>query len=257
VTVIAVATWRGVGATTSALLLAAAGAAFGEASWLIEADPGGGVLSARIPGLEAQPGSGIEALAFASDPDSGTIRDRFRTASRRLGQTSVVTGSADSFQAWSALASARVNWIGELGRIDGVVVVDVGSLRGGPAPSWRIIEQADALVMCTTPDPASLVSTVAWMDAKGQSAPGVGGLTTDTTKLLVVDAPIAGGERFGADVAGELGERFAGWWPWEPRTVDLVMRGASLDHKSLRKATLVRSVNATMGQLLDATGGRR
>ena len=246
-TLVAVASWRGLGATTSSLLLASGAAAAGHPSWLVEADPAGGVLNARIPDLRAESGTSVESVAF--DPDEADGLGLLRSSFRPFGSTRVLTLAPDSFQAWSALSSPRRDWIGDLRRLDGVVVVDVGSLRGGLLPSWRIVEQADALVLCTTPDPASLVSTTQWIETKGQSAPGVVGLAADTSKLLVVDAPVTAGERFGPAVAGELGDRVVGWWPWEPRTVDAVHRGASLDHRSLRRSTLARAVLATIASL--------
>jgi hypothetical protein len=253
-TLIAVSKWRGEGTTTSAVLLAVGAATLGHESLMVEGDPAGGVLAARAPDLQTRGGTSLESVAFGSG--SGSVRSQLDLAAHRLGPTRVICGPADSFQAWSAMASPRADWISELRRFDGLVVVDVGTLRGGSSPAWRIAEQADTLVMCTSADPASLVSTVAWIDAKGQSAPGIAGLAADTARVLVVDAPITGTERFGADVEHELGSRLVGWWPWEPRTVDCVLRGASLDHKSIRKTTLVRSVTATVARLLGTETNR-
>ena len=172
----------------------------GEEAWLVEADPSGAVLASRAPDL-----AGLDSLGRIAFEPSGVPRDvEFGSASRRLGGVNVLTGPWDSFQAWSAIASTRVRWVEHLGRLDGVVVADVGSLRGGQGPAWSIIERSEVLVMVTNPEPAALTSTVAWMDAKGQSAPGVGGLSADRARLLVVDAPTASGERFSPDVAAEL-----------------------------------------------------
>ena len=90
--------------------------------------------------------------------------------------------------------------------------------------------------MVTNTGAGSVDATVAWMDAKGQSAPGVAGLSLDTARLLVVDAPIGVGGAVRSDrSAGELGGRLVGWWPWEPKVVDHVLRGGSLDHRSIRR----------------------
>ncbi|MEM1335690.1 MAG: hypothetical protein AAGG08_19770 [Actinomycetota bacterium] len=177
-------------------------------------------------------------------------------AARPLGRVAVVTAPWDSFQAWSAIASPRVPWVDALRRLDGTVVIDVGSLRNGSVPSWTIIERADALVMVTTPEPAALTSTVAWMDAKGQSAPGVAGMSLDTARVLVVDAPTAAGERFDVSVSSELGSRLVGWWPWEPKVINHLHRGGSLDHRSIRRFSLVRAASATATDLVgDRTMG--
>ena len=245
-TLIAVGSWRGTGTTTSALLLAAAAATGGDQSWLVEADPAGGVLATRAADL-----AGCNSLGrVAFDPLGESAFRALEASARRLGRVNVVTGPWDSFQAWSAIASPRTPWVDALRRLDGTVVVDVGSLRGGSVPTWPIIERADVLVMVTTPEPASLTATVAWMDSKGQSAPGVAGLSLDTARLLVVDAPVASVERFDRSVASELGTRLVGWWPWEPKVIDHLHRGGSLDHRSIRRFALVRSTSATVSELL-------
>ena len=246
-TLIAVGSWRGIGASTSALLLAAGAAATGEHAWLIEADPAGAVLASRADEL-AGGLAGLERVAFHSSGEP--LRRELEGAARRLGDVSVVTGAWDSFQAWATVASPRQPWVEGLRRLDGVVVVDVGSLRGGGVPTWPIVEMADVVLMVTSPEPGSLTSTVAWMDAKGQSAPRVQGLSLDTSRLLVVDAPVATGARFTSDVAAELGGRFAGWWPWEPKVIDHLHRGGSLDHRAIRRFTLPRAVTATLSSLV-------
>lgn len=241
-TLIAVGTWRGVGATTAAMLLAAA-SALNDETWLVEADPAGGVLQARSPVL-AGGRSALEQLAFDNETTLESV-------ARPFGSVHTLVGATDSFQAWSTLATPRFNWIERLRRVSGVVVVDVGSLRGAGLPTWRIIEQADSVVVCTTPEPASLVSSLAWMDAKGQSAPGVGGLSADTARMLVIDAPVTVGERFTpGQVTAELGERIVGWWPWQPGVIDAVLRGASVDHRRLRAQLLISAARATMTRLL-------
>ncbi|MEL6893981.1 MAG: hypothetical protein AAFP84_20495 [Actinomycetota bacterium] len=244
-TVIAVGTWRGSGASTTALLLASAASLRGEPAWLVEADPAGGVLVSRAPDL-----GGIDSLGrVAFTPGDERAERSLAASSRRLGALQVVTAPWDSFQAWSAIASPRRPWADGLQRLDGTVVVDIGSMRGGAVPSWPVVERADVLVMVTSPDPAALTATVAWMDAKGQSAPGVAGLSLDTARLVVVDQPVGSAERFGPRLADELGQRLVGWWPWAPRVVDHVLRGGSLDHRAVRRFELGSAARATLDRL--------
>lgn len=248
-TVIAVGSWRGIGASTTALLLASAAAVRGCDAWLVEADPAGGVLASRAPAL-----AGVDSLGRVSfTPSDERIEAALQAAARRLGPVSVVTAPWDLFQAWSAIASPRRPWVDALRRVGDVVVVDVGSLRGGDVPSWPIIERADVLVMVSNPDPAALTSTVSWMDAKGQSAPGVTGLSLDTSRLVVVDTPDHSSERFGPDVADELGGRLAGWWDWDSKVVDHVLRGGSLDHRAVRRHDLVAAATSTFDRLIEET----
>lgn len=244
-TVVAVGSWRGVGTSTAALLLAAGCARAGSEAWLVEGDPAGGVITGRAPALRGQPAS-LSGAAFES---RSTQLDEFVFRSHPWAGVRVFTGAVDPFEAWSAVATPRHDWVTSMGRLPGVCVVDVGSLRGGPGPGWRLVEVADVVVMVTSADPVSCASTVHWLDAKGQSAPGVGGLSVGVARLLVVDAPITAGERLALDAVVELGEECVGWWPWEPRTVDAVVRGAELDHRSVRRTALVRAVGDTVAQL--------
>jgi MinD-like ATPase involved in chromosome partitioning or flagellar assembly len=232
------------GATTAALLLAAVGSQSGE-TLLVEADAAGGVLAARVPQLGS--GLGLEQVAFDHDTSMHAVAQPF-------AGTNVVTAPADAFRAWSAVGNPRTNWIDQLRRVPGLVIVDVGSLRGGAVPAWRIVEQADSVVMCTTAEPASLVATLAWLDAKGQSAPNVNGLSGGTERLLVIDAPVLSGERLGADqVRRELSTRCVGWWPWQPTVVDLVLRGATPEHRRLRSQPLLSATRSTLAELLDGS----
>jgi MinD-like ATPase involved in chromosome partitioning or flagellar assembly len=249
VTVITVGSWRGLGASTTALLLASAAATRGHESWLVEADPAGGVLASRAPALAGVDSLGRVAFMPSDEPVVATLQ----ASARRLGSVSVVTGPWDSFQAWSAIASPRRLWADALRRLGDVVVVDVGSMRGGHVPSWPIIERSDLLVMVTNPDAAALTATAAWMDAKGQAAPGVAGLSLDTARLVVVDTPGGSTERFGPAVADELDGRLAGWWDWEPRVVDHVLRSGSLDHRSVRRHDLTHTAVSTLEVLLAGT----
>jgi len=243
--VIAVGTWRGTGATTAALALAAAHATSGQRSWMVESDPAGGVLTARCPGWQPRT-VGLEEVAFRTDmPDITAVLE---AAATPLGQVSVVTNSWDPFQAWSNVASPRVQWADQLRRLGGTVFVDVGSIRND-SPAWSVIEVADALILCTSSEPASLTATVAWMDNRGKVAANARGLASDTSRLLVIDAPLSAGERFDHTVGSEIGSRFAGWWPWEPRVVDHLHRGGSLDHRSIRKFALPRAAVATVAAL--------
>ena len=247
-TVIAVTSWRGVGTSTTGLLLAAAVAASGGDAWFVEADPAGGVLASRTEGLGVS--GGLERVAFAGSDEPA--HRSLAGCARRLGQVNVVTGAWDPFHAWSTIASPRRPWVDALGQLDGTVVVDVGSMRGGNVPAWRVLEVADLVVVVATSEPASLTSTVSWVDSKGQTAPGLAGLSSQP-RLVVVDAPLTSGERFGPEVAGELGGRLVGWWPWEPKVIDHIYRGGGLDHRSIRCFALPRAAHSTVDLLLGPT----
>ena len=240
--IVAVAGWRSVGVSTAALLLAAAAVAQGEQAWLVEADPAGGVLAGRSVLLAGRPGE-IAELALGRSPVESLL-----SSDPLLGGVRVVLGAPDPFAAWSSLANPRVGWIDAVRRLPGVVVVDAGSMRGGATPAWRLIDIADVVVMVATSDPVSVVSTLAWCDAKGQSAPDVTGLLVEP-RLLVVDAPGAVERLDAGSLTSALGGRLVGWWPWEPPVVDAVLRGATLDHRRLARQQLTRAVVSTTAML--------
>ena len=104
--IVGVTSWRGTGATTTALGLAAAFVARGERPWLVEADPAGGVLAARLPRHTVQPG-GLGRVAF---PDRrSSAHERFVAAATDVAGMRVVTAAGDPFRAW-ACHSPRAPW---------------------------------------------------------------------------------------------------------------------------------------------------
>ncbi len=247
-TSIAVTSWRGIGTTTSALLLGAASAAAdpSRSVLVIEADPAGGVLAARSPVLQGRAG-GLNQVAFPVV--SMALREQWAAAAVEIGDASVVPGIGDSFQAWSAVAAPTSDWIGNLSKAADLVIVDIGTVRG-QSPAWRIACAADLVVAVCSPDPVSVVSTLEWGTSRGKSMPGVEALASDTARLLVVDAPVVGRERFdAATVSAEVGDRLIGWWPWDPALVDSVLRGAGWAHRSVRRSPLAAAVSATAATL--------
>ncbi len=235
--VIGVGTWRGTGATTTALALAAALTATGERPWLIEADPAGGVLAARLGGVTA---GALEAVAF---PVAGAARDavgRFDEVAAVLGGTRLVTAPGDPFRAWACHAP-RQPWAGALRRLDGPVVVDLGRLRGA-APHGPVMDQLDQLVLVCDADPVSVVATTEWATAAGRVSPLDAGLALDVVRIVVVDSPASPERVARTDVAAELGDRFAGWLPWAPDAVRHLQRGGTLNDRRLRRHAYTHAV---------------
>ena len=68
--IVGIGTWRGSGATTTSLALAGTLAARGVPTWLVEADPAGGVLSARLR-LDRSAADGLERIGFTSSTPVG------------------------------------------------------------------------------------------------------------------------------------------------------------------------------------------
>ncbi|MCU1360746.1 MAG: hypothetical protein JWN99_2035 [Ilumatobacteraceae bacterium] len=236
--IIGVGSWRGVGATTTALAIAASMAADGAQPWLIEADPAGGVLAARLSMDRSRAGS-LERLAFPTER-SATI-DRFHQAAVDVADVRVITAPGDPFRAWSCHVP-RLAWPALLRELDAPVVVDIGRLRGG-APNAALLSQLDQLLLITNPDTVSLAATMQWADALGKSSPIDDGLPLDLTRVAIVDAPIVS-ERVGrTDAETELGERFAGWLPWAPDTIELLHRGAAFTDRRVRRHPLAQATD--------------
>ena len=242
--IIGVGSWRGLGATTTALAIAASMAADGEHPWLIEADPAGGVLAARLTIDHAHAGS-LERLAFPIT--RSTTIDRFEQAAAHVAGIRVITAPGDGFRAWGCHLP-RLAWPAMLRELDAPVVVDVGRLHGG-GPTAALLSQLDQLLLVANPDTVSLAATMQWADSLGTSSPSDAAMSLDLTRVVVVDAPIVA-ERVGrTEAQTELGDRYAGWLPWVPDTVQLLHRGAGFSDRRVRRQALAQATDHLVIQL--------
>ncbi|MFZ4719757.1 MAG: hypothetical protein ACOYMR_10050 [Ilumatobacteraceae bacterium] len=240
--IVTVTSWRGVGATTTALLLAAA-IADEQPAWLVEADPAGGVLAGRIH-LDGAALGGLERVGFP--PDDRTGADAFAAYAHHHGALRVVAAPADPFRA-HACHTPRMPWVPSLADLDGIVVVDAGRMRGG-SPSWPLLAIADLLVVVTSPEVCAAVATAEWVDAMGRVSSAEPELDDASLAVVAVDQP--GGVSFAPHaLAEEFGDRWGGWLPWEPITVDLVQRGAVADDRRLRRSSLMSAIRAMADRL--------
>lgn len=242
--IVGVGAWRGVGASTTALAVASCLAADGADPWLIEADPAGGVLAARLALHRTDAGS-LERLAFPT-VRAATI-DRFEHAAVHVAGMRVIAAPGDPFRAW-ACHVPRLAWAAMLRELDAPVVVDLGRLRGG-GPTAALLSHLDLLLLVTNPDTVALAATMEWADALGKASPVDIGLPLDLTRIALVDAPIVG-ERVGrTDAETELGDRFAGWLPWAPDAIDLLHRGAPLTDRRVRRQPFVQATEHLVARL--------
>lgn len=236
--IVAVGSWRGVGATSAALLLATCLAASDEqGAWLVEADPAGGSIAGRMQ-LPPHTIGGLERVAFPSD--RGSVVEALHAVAHHHGTLRVVSAPADPFRA-HACHHPRMPWAPALRDLPGAVVVDVGRIRAA-TPVWPLMHQADAVLLVSSPEVSAAVAASEWLHAAGRVSAADPGLTHDNARLLFVDAP--GGVSFaGATLQAELREQCAGFLPWEPATVDLVHRGATAGDRRLRRSALMAAVN--------------
>ncbi|MCE9621009.1 MAG: hypothetical protein K8R99_01545 [Actinomycetia bacterium] len=245
--IIAVASWRGVGTTTTALLLAACLAIREEReSWLVEADPAGGAIAGRMQ-LSAHTIGGLERVAFPTERIAPV--DALRAVAHNVAGLHIVTAPSDPFRAYSC-HQPRLPWISSLRDLSGHVVVDVGRVRSG-TPAWAILAMADIVLLVTSPEVSAAVSTSEWVQAGGRVSPADPGLGSGTVRLAFVDSP--GGVSFPrATLSGELGDQLAAWLPWEPLAVDLIHRGALPDDRRLRRSTLMSAVSDCAAEITRA-----
>lgn len=243
--IVVVGSWRGVGTTTTALALAASLSRSCDDTWLFEADPAGGVLSGRIRFHDGVVG-GLERVAFPVEV--ADARARAAAVAHHLGALRVVSAPADPFRA-HACHRPRVPWPASLGQLGEHVVVDIGRVRVG-TPVWPVVEQADAMLVVTTPEVAAVVSSVEWLRDGGRVAGGEQGLSDGVGRLVVVDAPCGVGfprHRLEQELTNEL----IGWMPWDVAGVEQLHRGEFVPTRLSRRggvldaaAELARAVTA-------------
>ncbi|MEZ5224266.1 MAG: hypothetical protein R2743_22460 [Ilumatobacteraceae bacterium] len=249
--IVGVGSWRGSGATTVAFALAASFAAQGRHPWLIEADPAGGVLAARLPDGSVIAGA-LEHVAF---PDARTDpAARLAEAAGDLLGMRVLGAPGDPFRAWACHAP-RHPWAPALRDLDGPVVVDVGRLRGA-SPVGAVLAQCDALVLVADSDATSIVSTDDWATALGRVAPVDSPMPLDVTRIVVVDTPHAIDRIGRADADAELGDRLAGWFPWEPGAVRSLYDGVPVTDRRFRRSAFVQAALQLADRLATDLGVR-
>ena len=236
--IIAVGGWRGVGATTTALLAASClAAADPNGAWLIEADPAGGVLAGRMQ-LPPRTVGGLERVAFPTE--RMPVTDALTHVSHQIGDMRVVSAPADPFRAY-ACHQPRMPWVPALRELPGSVVIDVGRLRGG-TPVWPLLSLADVVLLVAAPEISAAVSAAEWLQAGGRVSPSDPGLPHASARIVFVES--AGSIGFPrSTLLGELGEQCAGWLPWEEATVDFAHRGATAQDRRLRRSPLMGAVN--------------
>lgn len=234
-------TWRGTGATTAAVAMAVMAAARHEHPiWLIEVDPAGGVLAARL-GIDQRVG-GLEQLAL---PDGAAPRidatdDWFAGAAAVSGHLRLVPAPGDAFRAWSC-HTPRTDWVRALRELDGDVVVDLGRMRSG-SPVGAVIDQLDVLLLVSADDIVSVAAAVDWAEACGRVAPQATALAHDITCIVVADTPASPEPISWSPTHDELGGRLIGRLPWSPATAAAINRGAAISPRRLRRDPLLAAV---------------
>lgn len=227
------------GCTVASLAVAAALAEASESLW-VEADPAGGVLAATAVGVSPRPSLEDVAFADARTADTASLVDG---AVQRLGDLAVLPAPADGWLVSMALDRPRHEWVSGIGRRPGWVVADVG--RMSPAsPAWPLVRVADVVVVVCAPEPVSLASALEWVE-RGRGNGDDVTAATSSARLLTVAPPRGVRRVYGADrLRAELGDRYWGELPFDARAVEVLLRGASTRHRSLRSTPLLLAARA-------------
>jgi len=247
--IVGVTSWRGIGATTTALGLAASVVARGHRPWLVEADPAGGVLAARLPRGVAAAGA-LEHVAFPDRRSSAL--ERFHDAAVDVAGIRIVTAPGDPFRAWACHAP-RMPWAPSLRELDGPVFVDLGRARGG-APVTPVLDQLDLVLAVADADAVSVATTMEWAESMGRVAAVDTALPVDRVSCAVVDAPTALDRVGRIDALTELGDRYAGWLPWDPDGVRALHDLVPFDDRRLRRAAIVQALHHLVSEIARRTG---
>ena len=186
------------GATTTGLLLAAAWRAEDRRAVMVEADPDGGRLAARL-GL-VEDGVSLVTLAAASrrTVTAEVVEANARTVGKGLAVVPAPVSPARMTGAVRQLNSAAGRLAGAV--TDAVVVVDVGRLRDG-SPNGPLCGAADVVVVVCRPVFEELVGVFYRLEAWAGWGP-----------LAVVT--VGSGSYGGDQIDGELRDRSGGraWW---------------------------------------------
>lgn len=241
--VVAVGSVKGTGgASATALGLAAA---FGESreAVLVEADPSGGSLLGWCPTLRSAAGGLYEAV-FDRDRTLGWVR-------QSLGDISVVVAHGDPYRISVALERPR-SWRQLFDRLDAdVVVVDVGRMFPG-SPALPLTGCADRLVLVSPPEPGPLAATMEWVGRAGQHTASDARLDADRMRMVSVDVPPRGRHRVDPGrLPAELGDGYVGHVPFDDSAVELLCRGASLSHRTLRRSSFAWAVRSISESVVD------
>ncbi len=245
--VIVVGSIKGSGGVTATSLAVAAAAAETSEVVLVEADPSGGSLLGWCPTLNPTAGGLYEAV-FDRDRDADA---GFEAVLQPLGDIGVVVAQGDPWRITVALQRPR-GWRQIVDGVADVVVVDVGRLFPG-SPALALAGVADRLVLVAPAEPGPLAATLEWMSRGGQHTSTDAGLDPERMRLMTVDVSARRRQRLDPARLGreELGAGYVAHIPFDDTTVELLCRGASLSHRSVRRSGLAIAVRGVADRLVD------
>jgi hypothetical protein len=169
---------------------------------------------------------------------------------QRLGDVAVVPAWGRPFRLSQALARPRVPWEMLFGEVGGTVFIDVGRVAPG-SPTMGVLAAVDLVVLVAASEPGPVAATMEWASRGGRHAAGDVGVSPE--RLRMVTNEVVGRRRRVSvsprDLAMQDGPLFLGHFPHDERAVDLLWRGASVTHRSLRRSPLVEAASGVLAGL--------
>ncbi len=239
--VVALASVKGTGGVTSSALGLAAALGTRSEALLLEADPSGGSLLGWCPMLDPMAG-GLYEVAFERE------RPGLSTFVQSLGDIGVVVAQGEPYRIAAALERPR-GWRSLLDGISDHVVVDIGRLFPS-TPALAVAGVADRLLLVAPPEPGPLAATAEWIGRGGQHA--ATGTRIESSRIGLLTADIGGDRRQRIDprrLGEELGVEHVGHLPFDGATLEMLCRGGSLAHRSMRRSRLAPAFGAVAERL--------
>ena len=234
------------GTSTGALSVSAAAAVQGPVT-LVEADPSGGSLLSWCDDL--RPAGDLYDAAMSRDPGG------LAAIVQRLGDVAVVPSWGRPFRTAQALMRPRVPWDLLFDEVAGTVVVDLGRLYPD-APTLGVLNAMDVIVLVSASEPGPVAATMEWAGRGGRHAAGDVGVSTD--RIVMVTNEVVGRRRRVSVTPREMaslhGPPYLGHFEHDEAAVELLHRGASVQHRSLRRRPLVQAATAIAASLADRAG---
>jgi hypothetical protein len=229
------------------LAIAAATAVVQGPVTLVEVDPSGGSLLSWCDGL--RPSGDLYDAAMSREPGG------LAAIVQRLGDVAVVPSYGRPFRTAQALMRPRGPWDLLFDEVAGTVVVDLGRLHPD-APSLGVVNAMDVIVLVSASEPGPVAATIEWASRGGRHAAGDVGVSPE--RIVMITNEVVGRRRRGSVTPREMallqGPPYLGHLEHDETAVDLLHRGASVLHRSLRRSPLVQAAMTIATALVDRTG---
>ncbi|HET9733491.1 MAG TPA: hypothetical protein VFP54_12530 [Acidimicrobiales bacterium] len=228
------------GATTTAQLTANSWPA-GRRLLVVEADPAGGDLAARL-GLHADPGM----VSLASEGRRGLTASVVDAHAQAVGDEVVVLLGPAGGRAATAAVTVLADRLVEAmtATTDRDVLMDCGRMSAG-SPAWPLARSADTVAIVVGSTAADVAHTASLVEDLIAADANVG--------LVVVGEAHAGGDRYPApDISEALGCPILATLPHEPRVAGALALGRYTG-RALSRSRLARAAADLSGRLTAPT----